>query len=131
MTTTATPQVTLPAGAYYIGDPSAVIMGEDWRELCRQTQDFTTGGPLFEFRGVPLVVTPVRSGDGIYTDNTDCQYIIGSGLLGVVPCDPFTHTAAAGRVEEALRQLKVTVYDTMIIVNVDDGHEFSIDLEEE
>ena len=127
---------TFPIGEYYVGDPSAVLPCQVWGEICRQTRDFTTGGPLFECQGHPLFIIPVRCGDGIYADDAEGVYVIGSGLIGVIPraisdADPLGPNAAAGRWEDVLQQLTVTVYENMITVNVDGGHEFSIDLEEQ
>lgn len=127
--------ITLPAGTYYVGDPSAVFSREDWRELCRQTRDFTAGGPLFEFRGARMVVAPVRSGDGIYADSDDGVYSVGSGLIGITPqalssVSPLEPCGSGGRWEDALQSLEVSVFTSQIVVNVDGTHSFSIALEE-
>jgi hypothetical protein len=88
-------------GKYFIGDPCYAIAdehwdrflevkyGEDWLQNADQMDETNTH---FEFDGHQVFVGATAFGDGVYFDNeTDTEYGVDSGTLGLIPIELCTN----------------------------------------
>ncbi len=76
--------VLVPAGYYFLGDPSLFIRDEKiWDEILKQTKNFMDTPVYQSERGI-VVAFNTSDGIGDYKDNYDVDYRVESGLIGLV-----------------------------------------------
>lgn len=78
--------ITLPAGTYYIGDLCYVITDDNWISLIKQLNvikgDVTIPKPVVDMYNIWLHNT--LNGDGLFQDESNNQYPVDSGTIGIV-----------------------------------------------
>jgi hypothetical protein len=90
-----TPDVTAPAGEYFLGDPGyAVEPHENWMHLLESCNYFEKPtGQLPD--GTEVIAFSTAYGDGFFPDNHGNEYPVDAGLIGLVPVTPATEAALA------------------------------------
>lgn len=80
----------LPAGAYWVADPSYVF-GRNWAEKCDEMLDIVNVGVLQD-AGHPYVVVADFGGDGLYDGtvkttegSTTIRVPVDAGMMGLIP----------------------------------------------
>ena len=75
----------LPKGAYYVGDP-AFVLRDHWNDFIAAFYAVSDDAAVFEFKGRKCFVSGTnKGGAGTYSDRDGREYIVGSGLIGVIP----------------------------------------------
>jgi hypothetical protein len=86
--------ITLPAGDYYVGDPSYLLENLDETldgivKACnfKDFNEYVVKKRYFAYTedGQTVVIFRTWIGDGIYTDQESREYPVDSGMIGVVP----------------------------------------------
>ena len=80
--------VQVEPGRYYLGDPSAAIPEDRWDEFVR-SWDL---GHLITMDGLDCLV--FNLGDSLYVAEDRSQYVVESGLIGLVPHELATNPHA-------------------------------------
>ena len=78
------PELTLPPGQYYIGDPCLVIPDGEWLSFLKSI-DQRKGES--HYQGWQSAVFGTRYGDGGYLDESGRRYSVESGMIAAVPRD--------------------------------------------
>jgi hypothetical protein len=77
----------LPKGAYYVGDP-AFVLRDHWNDFIAAFYAVSDDAAVFEFKGRKCFVSGTnKGGAGTYSDRDGREYIVRSGLIGVIPID--------------------------------------------
>lgn len=84
--------ITLPAGRYIIGDPSASIPFVEWPGILERTDAFISsneGSFKSEKTGEEVFVVAFQTahGDGTFTDKKGREYEVSAGLIGAMLAD--------------------------------------------
>jgi hypothetical protein len=86
--------ITLPAGDYYVGDPSYLLENlyetlDGIVKACnfKDFNEYVDKKPYFAYteHGQTVVIFRTWIGDGIYADQESREYPVDSGMIGVVP----------------------------------------------
>jgi hypothetical protein len=86
--------ITLPAGDYYVGDPSYLLQNlcetlDGIVKACnfKDFNEYVVKKPYFAYTedGQTVVIFRTWIGDGIYADQEGREYPVDSGMIGVVP----------------------------------------------
>lgn len=78
--------VNVPAGEYYIGDPSFAFSYKDWDKICKINHPKARHNIVYEFKNSHFLIISV-GGDGGFLDTTGKEYTVESGSLGLVPIE--------------------------------------------
>ena len=95
---------TVPAGAYFLGDPCYAVPGGAWGALLQTCDVFTT--PVGTVLGHEVLAFGTQWGDGEYTDQHGHKYCVDAGLIGLTPialarqCSDFARLARLGQLVE-------------------------------
>lgn len=83
-----TQKVIVPAGTYMVGDPCYNVPNERWMEWL-EAADFRDKPRehvlVAELDGYPIVGVSTATGDGSYFDQTNREYGVDAGMIGLVP----------------------------------------------
>jgi hypothetical protein len=87
--------VTVPAGEYFLGDPSyAIEPHEVWMHLLESCNYFEK--PIGQLPdGTEVIAFNTAYGDGYFPDDHGNMYPVDAGLIGLVPVTPATEAALA------------------------------------
>ena len=81
-------RVQMPAGEYYVGDPCYTVPYDRWVEWLEaagyRDEDRILLAPL---DGHPVLGISTQYGDGSYEDQHGADYLVDSGLIGLVPVE--------------------------------------------
>ena len=84
----------LPAGEYYIGDPSYVLDDDEYLYVIQQYLDNDTRtGTYNTSQGRKVFIASTYYGDGVYPDNDGDWYPVDAGIIGATPADCVTSEA--------------------------------------
>jgi hypothetical protein len=84
--------VIVPAGEYFLGDPSYAVPDDQWHPLLWSWADLSRPlGHMLD--GTYIVAFPTAYGDGVYKDDHGHSYPVDAGLIGLVPITPGTEAA--------------------------------------
>jgi len=79
-------RITLPAGEYYVGDPSYICPCDIWQEILETTKQLTNHPQVFKSR--VLFCHTTAYGDGRYENQARPEsYGVDSSTLGIVPME--------------------------------------------
>lgn len=84
-------QVTMPPGAYFLGDPSYVFEGQaQWSEILQaaesNTDAFASGLLLADVDGLPVLGLNTLYGDGVFHSTFGAHsFAVDAGMIGLVP----------------------------------------------
>ena len=77
----------LPAGRYWIGDPSFLFQGKrgrkKWQTIINKTNFFLT--PHYHDEVLEMWASDTGIGEGLFYSSNDDPVIIESGILGIIP----------------------------------------------
>ena len=79
-------EVIVPAGSYVLGDPCYVVPDDKWDELLLSC-DYFQESPIGKVDGYHVLGFSTQFGDGLYMDNTNREYPVDAGLIGLVPLE--------------------------------------------
>jgi hypothetical protein len=77
------PQVVIPAGQYFLGDPCYAVPDELWMDLLNSCDYFSE--PVGSVAGHTVVAFGTFYGDGEYPDQCGRLYSVDAGLIGLTP----------------------------------------------
>jgi hypothetical protein len=87
-------QVTMPAGAYWVGDPCYAVQEKNddwWQQWLEDAYGGRDGNNvavlLAEVNGMPVLGINTAYGDGVYEDQSGYDYPVDAGLIGLVPAE--------------------------------------------
>jgi hypothetical protein len=111
-----------PAGTYYIGDLGFVL--KEWDQFCaavfKGSRSIVSGD--FDWKGKKGWLHHVPRGRGKYRDGTDREYVVETGLIGVIPTALITHFHADMRKNGNVTKIA----DPFICQYADEGGVFTI-----
>ena len=123
--TTAT---ELPAGTFYVGDPCYGFTSEageadnvwmEWLNTCYKNSDQEDPNRVMlmdgEVRGLRVVASGTKYGDGGYEDQYGRVYGVDAGLIGVIPASGWVTT------DETPRGMHKVEFPTPFHIGYDDG----------
>lgn len=80
--------VTLPAGAYIVGDPCYHVPKAQWTDVLNESNFFDQCWASFKTHdghdGI-VVAFNTKHGDGVFTDGAGREYGVDAGLIGIIP----------------------------------------------
>ena len=76
-------KVTVPAGAYFLGDPCYAVPSEMWDDLLSSCDVFKK--PVGIVSGIEVLAFGTHFGDGTYSDGQGGSYPVDAGLIGLTP----------------------------------------------
>lgn len=103
--------MTMPAGAYYVGD-LCYVMHPQWDEFCKLTigDDDCMDGEFCLANGVRFASFGTKYGDGVYYDGLGNRYGVDAGLIGCIRVEDISDPSVKGL--EDLKELgTVHVFD--------------------
>lgn len=92
------PEVRVPAGEYYLGDPCYAVPDEHWMALLESCDYFND--PVGKVAGHEVLAFHTAHGDGTYQDDDGNKYPVDAGLIGLVPVG-LTDETTRGEMERA------------------------------
>lgn len=111
--------VTMPAGAYYVGDPCYAFSNDNnerWMQWLKDANYDVTPYPrylLAEVEGKAVLGIGTAYGDGAYPGSDGFEYCVDAGLLGVVPVEVAE--------DSALYAMNKTTFDKPFTCSYDEG----------
>lgn len=78
----------VPAGKYWIGDPSYVLTKNDFSNFVHQDKNNGSIGCILD--GHIIIALSTFFGDGEYYDDEQNSYKVDSGYIGIIPLDYLT-----------------------------------------
>jgi len=75
----------MPAGKYFVGDPSMVLNSNSWQEIILATDTFCDEDA--DWRNLPIWAAATAHGDGAYDGSDGFEYPVYRGLIGVMPVE--------------------------------------------
>lgn len=76
-------EASVPAGAYFLGDPCYAVPGELWDELLASCDFFNA--PIGSVKSHQVLAFSTAFGDGDYVGSDGISYGVDSGLIGLTP----------------------------------------------
>lgn len=76
-------KVTVPPGAYFLGDPCYAVPSDLWDDLLASCAVFEN--PVGTVADCQVLAFGTRWGDGVYCDDEGGRYPVDAGLIGLTP----------------------------------------------